>query len=331
MATRNLTKAFISARNGGKANRSILKSEKLESYSADSDGGGSDSGLLNSVGDTVNWKAVKESLPPLWVEKLETVEEDIEKIQNRIKELTGLHTKRLMVNFEVDEEQQEHEIDMKTMEITELFRHSEGLLKKFSKQGDENEISDSERVVRRNMQSQVAKKLQGLSMHFRTTQKQYMKRVQGQKNGSGDNAFDYLGADKVTSSSSGMSTTQLDIDLGFSSAQMLIVDEAEEAVNERDAEIQKIAKSIEELAAIFKELAVLVIDQGTILDRIDYNMETAVEHAKEGVDQLVIAETHQKNATPFRCIVVLILLIIMMLGILIWKHSDSSSGNSNNK
>ena len=43
-------------------------------------------------------------------------------------------------------------------------------------------------------------------------------------------------------------------------------------MNERDEEIVRIAKSIEELAAIFKELAVLVIDQGTILDRIDYNM-----------------------------------------------------------
>ena len=235
-----------------------------------------------------------------------------------------------MVNFEVDEEQQEHEIDMKTMEITELFRHAENLLKKFSKQGDEKEISDSERVVRRNMQSQIAKKLQGLSMNFRTTQKQYMKRVQGQKNGSGDTAFDYLGQDNKASSSSGAS--QLEIDLGFTTSQLLVVEEAEDAVNQRDEEIQKIAKSIEELAAIFKELAVLVIDQGTILDRIDYNMENAVEHAKEGVEQLVIAETHQKNATPFRCIVVLILLIILMLGILIWKHSssDSSSSSSSN-
>ena len=34
-----------------------------------------------------------------------------------------------------------------------------------------------------------------------------------------------------------------------------------------------LAQSIEELSEIFKELAVLVIDQGTILDRIDFNME----------------------------------------------------------
>lgn len=36
---------------------------------------------------------------------------------------------------------------------------------------------------------------------------------------------------------------------------------SEAIINERDHEIQQIAKSIEELAQIFKELAVLVIDQ----------------------------------------------------------------------
>jgi syntaxin 16 len=93
-------------------------------------------------------------------------------------------------------------------------------------------------------------------------------------------------------------------------------------VDQRDQEITHIAKSIEELAQIFKELAVLVIDQGTILDRIDYNMETAVEHAKEGVKQLEKAEEHQKNSVAMKCIFVLILLIIIMVIVLIVKHTN---------
>jgi syntaxin 16 len=94
-------------------------------------------------------------------------------------------------------------------------------------------------------------------------------------------------------------------------------------INQRDGEITRIAKSIEELAQIFKELAVLVIDQGTILDRIDYNMEQVLEHTKEGIVQLEKAENYQKSALPLRCIMVLVVLVIIMLGVLVLKTQSS--------
>lgn len=99
-----------------------------------------------------------------------------------------------------------------------------------------------------------------------------------------------------------------------------MVDNLEGIVSERDEEIQNIAKSIEELSSIFKELAVLVIDQGTILDRIDFNMEQVVEHTKEGIQQLEKAEEHQKSARPLKCIFCLLTLIAIMMTILVLKH-----------
>mmetsp|Transcript_7797 Transcript_7797/g.15554 ORF Transcript_7797/g.15554 Transcript_7797/m.15554 type:complete len:104 (+) Transcript_7797:724-1035(+) len=101
---------------------------------------------------------------------------------------------------------------------------------------------------------------------------------------------------------------------------MAVVDDLEGIVQERDEEIMRIAQSIEELSQIFKELAVLVIDQGTILDRIDFNMEQVVEHTREGIKQLEKAEQHQKSARPIKCIACLLLLIAVMLTILILKH-----------
>jgi hypothetical protein len=88
-----------------------------------------------------------------------------------VRELNALHNKRLMVNFESDEAAQERLIDVCTQEITDVFRHSEALLKQFGKLGDESKITASERTVRHNMQSSIAKKLQGLSMTFRSSQK----------------------------------------------------------------------------------------------------------------------------------------------------------------
>jgi len=103
------------------------------------------------------------------------------------------------------------------------------------------------------------------------------------------------------------------------------VDDMEDLVNTRDIEITRIAKSIEELAQIFKELAVLVIDQGTILDRIDYNMEQVVENTSEGMVHLAKAEQHQKNARAFKCIVVLVLINIILMAVLISKHQKKSN------
>lgn len=95
----------------------------------------------------------------------------------------------------------------------------------------------------------------------------------------------------------------------------------EDLINERDQEIQKIATSITELATIFKELAVLVIDQGTILDRIDYNMEQVVEQTEKGVVELEQAEKIQKTNRPMKCIGVLLILICLMTMLLVFKHT----------
>ena len=108
---------------------------------------------------------------------------------------------------------------------------------------------------------------------------------------------------------------------GFTQAQVTEVEIAEDVINERDQEIQRIATSITELATIFKELAVLVIDQGTILDRIDYNMEQVVEQTEKGIDELEKAEATQKNSRPMKCISMLLGMIFLMTVLLVLKHS----------
>jgi syntaxin 16 len=166
----------------------------------------------------------------------------------------------------------------------------------------------------------LAKQLQELSVTFRQSQRRYLAEVQAQKSGGlvPDSKFGMLHlVDAAHHDSrdpnSGDSTF-------FTAQQMALVDDLTSAVQSRDEEIIKIAQSIEELGTIFKELAVLVIDQGTILDRIDYNMEAVVESTKTGIQQLEKAEKNQRNARPLRCIVCLSLTIFALLTILIIKH-----------
>ena len=50
-------------------------------------------------------------------------------------------------------------------------------------------------------------------------------------------------------------------DSGFTQAQLQELEDVEESVQSREKEIEKVADSIKELQTIFKELAVLIIDQ----------------------------------------------------------------------
>jgi syntaxin 16 len=60
------------------------------------------------------------------------------------------------------------------------------------------------------------------------------------------------------------------------------------AIQQREREITDIAEGIMELADIFKDLQAMVIDQGTMLDRIDYNVEQMNVHVKEADKEMTI-------------------------------------------
>lgn len=71
---------------------------------------------------------------------------------------------------------------------------------------------------------------------------------------------------------------------------------------QRDAEISSIAQSITDLADMFKDLSSLVIDQGTLLDRVDWNVEQMGTDVKAAVEELKIATTFVPTLFPILCV-----------------------------
>jgi syntaxin 16 len=89
--------------------------------------------------------------------------------------------------------------------------------------------------------------------------------------------------------------------------------------SERNREITKIATSINDLATIVKDLAVLVVDQGTVLDRVDYNIEDVRSDTERAVKQLKIADRYQRKRHAFWCILFLALGCGFMSVLLMFK------------
>lgn len=88
----------------------------------------------------------------------------------------------------------------------------------------------------------------------------------------------------------------------------------------RSSDIGRLVGQINDLAVIFKELSILVVEQGTVLDRIDYNIDHArgaVQKANKELDKTL------KRETSFRakgCMSCLVTGIALSLGLLVLKH-----------
>lgn len=74
----------------------------------------------------------------------------------------------------------------------------------------------------------------------------------------------------------------------FQQAQIQETDQTHD-IQLRDRELTEIANSIASLAELFKDLSILVIDQGTLLDSIEYNIEQTSVHIAEAVKELDVA------------------------------------------
>lgn len=61
-------------------------------------------------------------------------------------------------------------------------------------------------------------------------------------------------------------------------------------VSTRTAEITQIAQSIGELAELFRDLGNMVVEQGTVLDSVEYNVGVTAREMKGAVEELRVAQ-----------------------------------------
>ncbi len=72
---------------------------------------------------------------------------------------------------------------------------------------------------------------------------------------------------------------------------------------------------------LFKDLSTLVVEQGTILDRIDYNIETAHKDVVEGVVYLEKTEKIEKSSRARSVLMCLLVAIIICCILMLLKHT----------
>jgi syntaxin 16 len=103
------------------------------------------------------------------------------------------------------------------------------------------------------------------------------------------------------------------------SGDFLQVENSNDLWAKRDNEIQNLLRSIEDLAQVFKDLQTLVLEQGTILDRIDCNIEKAVENIDQAGEELEQANKNMKSNCARNSNLFLIVFIFICAILLLFK------------
>ncbi|KAF8043559.1 hypothetical protein BT93_A1776 [Corymbia citriodora subsp. variegata] len=84
-------------------------------------------------------------------------------------------------------------------------------------------------------------------------------------------------------------------------------------IQERHDAVRDLERKLLDLQQIFLDMAVLVDAQGDMLDNIESQVSSAVDHVQSGNTALQRAKSLQKSSRKWMCIAIIILLIIVVI------------------
>jgi syntaxin 16 len=252
------------------------------------------------------------------IQQASGIEGKFQELEMKIGELKDLQDRRIAALSSFDETPDlESAVEASTKAIAKLITALGGMIKtEVKSQGYRAELEKA-------MQQGHAARLRDISLGFREMQSGYIKRIREAESRGGHGRSEDLAA-------SGQFIID-DFDTTFTGPQQAQVMEHDLYLQELNGQIMAILRQVEEISQMFTDLAQLILEQGTMLDRIDHSLRLAVEDMEHGNEDLNKAEQHQKTGSKcFIVYIILMVVLILILGsvILIRKGKQSGGGDS---
>ena len=151
-------------------------------------------------------------------------------------------------------------------EMTQELKQCQNILKEIiNDKEDLNDINNFSELnatnvqIKQNMKQNIITKLNDFTKKFKLNQELYNNKFQ-----------DFVIDEEMANKSFSIRKNEEKNSNDFLSTQ-----ENNNQLRRRDEDLTNLLKSVNDLAQIFKDMQTLVMEQGTILDRIDYNIDIA--------------------------------------------------------
>lgn len=254
------------------------------------------------------------------------IDEKLKQVETLLVQLTKLYQKNSLPGFE-DNRVEEEEIERISFEIIKIFQQCYAIIKtltkiKDSQYSDGRQLNRDELKILDNLEKNYALKVQDESQKFRILQNNHLKFLN--KDDFKPLPVSKSGNDTLLLLEEELGKDELgDIDT-YSKQTLKIQTQKLQANNQqflqqRDEEITQLAKGVLEVSTIFREMQSLIIDQGTVIDRIDYNLENTTIELKQAQKELDKATFYQKRTQKCKIILFLSLLVFAMFLLVMLK------------
>jgi len=195
-------------------------------------------------------------------------------------------------------------------EMTQELKQCQNILKEIIDDKEDlndlnnfSELNVTNAQIKQNMKQNLITKLNDFTKKFKLNQELYNNKFQ-----------DFVIDEEMANKSFSIRKNEEKNSNDFLSTQ-----ENNDQLQRRDEDLTNLLKSVNELAQIFKDMQTLVMEQGTILDRIDYNIDIASSNISKGKKNITKADKHMKNNCFRNVIIILIVIIFIEALLLVFK------------
>ncbi|XP_075904448.1 syntaxin-7 isoform X2 [Nelusetta ayraudi] len=221
-----------------------------------------------------------------------------------------------LLGTEQDTSQLRHSLQQKTQQGNQLAKETDRLMKAFTAlpvSPDQRQRKiQRERLL--NDFSAALNSFQKVQREAASRERDFVARVRASSRVSGGQPDDNFG--------------HMPSFLGDSQVQSqaeVITEEDLQQIQERESAIRQLESDIVDINDIFKDLGMMIHEQGDMIDSIEANVENAESHVQSGTQQLARAADYQQRSRKKICILLVLLAVAgVVVGLIIWGATKSS-------
>lgn len=262
----------------------------------------------------------------------QSLDETLAAIKLRTNDLSSLY-KKLLITRDSEKPALEKSIEELNYTITKMFEACYVPIKKLEFL-QKNYVrlklnyTPDELIIMENYKKSYAVRIQESLLVFRNLQNNYIKFLRDDDDQNDNDTRQLLSG----SSANNIALLEESSDIESYSRQAL--QQAQEQIQQnpnslilatREREISKLAMGILEISTIFKEMETLVVYQGSMLDRIDYNLANTVEDLRQSDKELLKAQGYQKRNTKCKLIFLMTIVAFGLFIVVLFKLKGPST------